>query len=44
MNGEIKRRIRETKIAYQIQKQIHQKKISRDIRSFCKAREEKLEN
>ena len=42
MDGEIKRLISETKIAYQIQKQIHQKKIIRDIGNFYKARKGKL--
>ena len=37
MNWEIKR-LRKTIVVYQIKKQIHQKKISRDIGSFCKAR------
>ena len=42
LNGKIKRLIRETKITYEIQKQIHQRKISRYIGNFCKARKGKL--
>ena len=42
MNGKIKILIRETKITYQIQKQIHQKKNIRDIGNLCKTRKGKL--